>query len=136
MTDSIEAFAEDSRPMTDGMSEMTDKDYIRAAVDLIGWFFTFVGEHECVSSPVSTPDGESPITFIGATTEQHVLDAIAAELVRQVDSTDYGITFDGEMCEVSVWGSEKFTPIVKSSSYGPDRTMNTIKVVVDSGVLL
>ncbi len=106
---------------------MNNQGYIRKAVELADGFSIL--NDDVVGELVDHIEGlmslDSPL----------VADGLAAQLVRQVDTTDYGITFDGDMGKVSVWGSTGFTPSVKSSSYGPDRTMNTIKVIVDSDVL-
>lgn len=111
---------------------MNDQDYIRKAVELAdGW--THDG---CEVSLWIT----SPETFGGFWVEnQCLVDALAAQLVRQVDArwTDgYRFASDDEMRSV-VYGPKfkAFKGYVNSIEQGPDRTMNTIKVIIDSGVL-
>lgn len=94
-------------------------DYIRKAVELV-------------------PD-EWPWDFFKAnpdqTMDQPLKDALAAQLVRQVEApTDHFVE------QMTGWtavreGSTYLTVGDKAASYGPDRTMNTIKAIVDSGVL-
>lgn len=117
-------------------SEMTD--YIRKAVDLAdGWQTTRLGDQSIVvfvphPEPKPKPHGE--LLRIGLLTDPHVKDALAAQLVRQVDAN--------ELFEVSI--RRNFTSTVayeddfwvnKSISESPDRTMNTIHAIVDSKVL-
>jgi hypothetical protein len=61
---------------------------------------------------------------------QPSLDALAAQLVRQVDALDRGYvqTFPQRV----VVGQP---PASAHERFGDDRTMNTIKAIVDSGVL-
>ena len=62
-------------------------------------------------------------------------DALAAQLVRQVDALDSKFIFVNGLGDVSIH-SNKFD-IDPNPFYakGDDRTMNTIKAIVDSGVL-
>ena len=64
---------------------------------------------------------------------QWVLDALAAQLVRQVDALDtHGFLSDESLASgVYHCGSGSNCTIADS----PDRTLNTIKAIVDSGVL-
>lgn len=60
-------------------------------------------------------------------------DALAAQLVRQVDAL-------GDKCHYEVFTNAADTTIkhqlgMMAASFGKDRTMNTIKAIVDSGVL-
>ena len=98
-------------------------DYIRKAVELV--------------DSDRYPWDYYKMTNVDPPHEQFMLDALAAQLVRQVDATDYGIIFNTDNeCKTAVWGSRGYTPYVISSSFGPDRTLNTIKAIVDSGVLV
>ena len=68
-----------------------------------------------------------------------MLDALAAQLVRQVDALEvYGLWVTDE--GVTVWSESEDTPYGPARTFaaqieGDDRTMNTIKAIVDSGVL-
>jgi len=110
---------------------MDDRDYIRKAVELADGFDCY---DDGLGLVITYAAWQANIN--NSAYNKAILDALAAQLVRQVDETDYGITFDGtDQPETIVWGSHLFTPIVKSCSFGPDRTMNTIKAIVDSKVL-
>ena len=105
-------------------------DYIKRAVELAdGWEYEQDDiEPECIY--LSAADGtywhldeESiPLTEL----PRILLDALAAQLVRQVDASDY--TFSSNVDRGASVGLIKHID-------GPDRTMNTIKAIVDSGVL-
>jgi hypothetical protein len=100
---------------------MNDQDYIKAAVELAdGW--------DMVGPQII---GEGAITL--TRTNQMILDALAAHLVRQVDATHYLFESrnDGEAIVCNCDGSGKIT----KASEPYDRTRNTIKAIVDSGVL-
>lgn len=111
---------------------MNDNDYIKVAVELAdGWRATAGG---CQS-----PSGrycwiEDP--------DQETVDALAAQLVRQVDALP--IDADGnepamvelDHGEVRVYNFDIPPPAANVTAVcGPDRTLNTIKAIVDSGVL-
>lgn len=100
-------------------------DYIKKAVELAeGWGFP----SESQFLPGSPPIAESPSGYMGAIeATPELLDALAAQLVRQVDAL-------GDLKLVVSDDAAYFTNI-KIISIGPDRTMNTIKAIVDSGVL-
>ena len=85
--------------------------YIRKAVELAdGWDYYADDDHD-----------------------QGWLDMLAAQLVRQVDALD-GFNFvSGQDCYSYVWRA--CDDKAEMASYGPDRTMNTIKAIVASGVL-
>ena len=72
---------------------MTDEEYIRAAVEYAKGWSAYIPGISGSANPEPQP-----------LDEQAVLDALAAQLVRQ---------------------------IVRDTQYGPDRTMNTIKACVD-----
>jgi len=92
-------------------------DYVKKAVELAdGWRLDGNG----VWPPRPLPGAP----FQEATKVQVTLDALAAQLVRQVDATVYS-------CQVGRGMAQCYNSIQQ----GPDRTMNTIKAIVDSGVL-
>ncbi len=104
-------------------------DYIRKAVELADGF-------DIVTEKDGTLRIDTPL-FAGYPCPvphppQMVLDALAAQLVRQVDALDF---------PVMVIASRDATSIVEpdetfySPSQNEGRTMNTIKAIVDSGVL-
>ncbi len=103
---------------------MTDSDYIRAAVELAeGW--TAEPSRICVNNAVF---------YIDLADGQWVIDALAAQLVRQVDAAPKIHFESGGVGQVNVWReSEPWNR--RTHAEGPDRTMNTIKAIVDSGVL-
>lgn len=108
---------------------MTDKEYIRKAVELADDFlfkpyhdngFRFLLPNE--------PDGHYNELIRGFDNlPQWYLDALAAQLVRQVDA----LAPKAQRPFIS-WES---TSISGLGMIGPDRTMNTIKAIIDSGVL-
>ncbi len=114
---------------------MDDQDTIRKAVELAdGWTSGTVG--------ITLPsDGirlyDHPITG-PMSLEQFWLDALAAQLVRQVDALnpDYLFTCD-EDHDAYVYDvtHDKADLDHITEGTGGDRTMNTIKAIVDSKVL-
>ena len=101
---------------------MTDEEYIRKAVEFID-------------------AGQYPRDH-----HNQELDVLAAQLVREVDALpDTGPSKDDG--EIVVWIEKGATDIIERSTVGvnwckellsvrgPNRTMNTIKAIVDSGVL-
>ena len=98
---------------------MTDQDYIRKAVELAdGW--------DSADEQVDCPLGcafRFPLQVV-------VLDAIASQLVRQVDATDYWVEATSHFVDVRGIGISR-----KWRHESDDRTMNTIKAIVDSEVL-
>ena len=104
---------------------MSDQDYIRKAVELAdGW--------EPFNSVAVKCRGDVMWTNLNDEDEtaQVTLDALAAQLVRQVVGVD-GIEVIVQHGEAALWAFDSML----GSSKGPDRTMNTIKAIVDSGVL-
>lgn len=116
---------------------MNDKDYIKAAVELAdGWddnglYTPFDGWRDC---------GDDRFNL-----SQPEIDALAMQLVRQVDalSPHFNIHHikwtEGKLDErTELHGLSSpimsFTELLTRVD-GPDRTMNIIKAVVDSGVL-
>ena len=108
---------------------MTDEEYIRKAVELAdGWEWCDGGfEDDNIIESLSGYRGS-----IIATPE--LKDALAAQLVRQVDALE---THRVESHAASVMVYETHYPVNHAIAvrHGPDRTMNTIKAIVDSGVL-
>ena len=110
---------------------MSDQDYIRKAVELAdGWGDLELG---FLSVRLSGPPETTPKRY------RRLLDALAAQLVRQVDAlegTQVAITRSGCVCAGI---AEQIGRRIERKHYaeitGPDRTMNTIKAIVDSGVL-
>jgi len=106
-------------------------DYIKAAVALAdGWFLETHGTNPS-SNYIRSLSGYR--TTIGSADE--IIDALAAALVRQVDALGYHyavVTFSDHSC-VEYWegGTSEFVGFEE----GKDRTMNTLKCIVDSGVL-
>ncbi len=114
---------------------MNDQGYIRKAVELADGFDYYEQSRQIVLTY-----GPSEYDFISTFTEdldRWFLDALAAQLVRQVDAID-SISLDnkgGEFPEIIVWNFRPGKNRMAASQRGPDRTMNTIKAIVDSGVL-
>lgn len=104
---------------------MNNQDYIRAGVELADGF-QLADEGVFFSLPYGgfvPPVKNCP---------QQYLDALAAQLVRQVD-TVAGIEFDVTSRSSSMWSpvEDEFG----NCKIGDDRTMNTIKAIVNSRVL-
>jgi len=110
--------------------------YIKAAVELADGF----GYDDCKIHDwdyVRLPDDSTAMHDLGGpwfrTTYHPALDALAAQLVRQVDALDRFsiIIYEEETLIGDVMRIENI-----ARGYSPDdRTMNTIKAIVDSGVL-
>ena len=98
---------------------MNDQDYIRKAVELADGF-----------APEALQISNTDDMVVGFE-EQFFLDALAAQLCRQVDALPM-IWVCAENDTSCVQHSEFGTRAVER---GPDRTMNTIKAIIDSGVL-
>ena len=106
---------------------MTDEEYIRKAVELAdGW------------SGDSIPALNLKLRW-DHPQQALYLDALAAQLVRQVDALGDIVSVDirGQSGgpEVIVWDFRPGRSRIGVNHKGPDRTMNTIKAIVDSGVL-
>ncbi len=80
---------------------------------------------------VQTPDGDilGDCVGIGDKMPQTYLDALAAQLVRQVDNL-FAHFVHIHPTRTRIYGDHG-----QNEVQGPDRTMNTIKAIVDSGVL-
>ena len=62
------------------------------------------------------------------------MDALAAQLVRRVDALS-GVQVDSKQEYVVVWDFRPDRYREAALIKGPDRTLNTIRAIVDSGVL-
>lgn len=98
-------------------------DYIRKAVELADGFRWLNRDQ------VEVPDLNNVV--LRPFEQQWFLDALAAQLVRQVDALD-DIRCDVDSRYSEVWGNGQQT---LGKHISDDRTMNTIKAIVDSGVL-
>ena len=108
-------------------------DYIKRAVELAEGF-ELQGEQETVAGTtakfVRVPVGFLSVSWSTFLERPAYLDALAAQLVRQVDALDYayfGTGGDRAACCGNGTGG--------LNRKGKDRTMNTIKAIIDSGVL-
>ena len=116
-------------------------DYIKAAVELADNF-----ELDSINAyywhDPSYGEGFDGIAVDKGKPDRWFLDSLAAQLVRQVDALDedYVVTVGNEMEPKRVvlygptfrmWRGRR----IDGDTDGPDRTMNTIKAIVDSGVL-
>lgn len=125
-------------------------EYIRKAVELAdGWSITIDDQGEMTSFyapmwlPKATIKEMSKLGVRFDKVSQQMLDALAAQLVRQVDAlSDYGVFTEPE--QTHVWETEPEPEILGGELYeggkwwhaeGPDRTPNTIKCIVESKVL-
>ena len=104
------------------------KDYIRAAVEQADNFEFRLGCYwGCGGQSFGTDN--QPQWFKAA---------LASQLVLQVDDTEYRLIVSGRFTEIMQDNFEdvkRMTSKCIASSKGPNRSMNTIKVVVDSKVL-
>lgn len=113
---------------------MNDEQYIRKAVELAGWEYddnTLTGR-SFVELPKIERESKMMLASKWLDTEDPVLlDALAAQLVRQVDAIDCDVEITcGEIAVCDPYGS-----ILERRDEVGDRTLNTIKCIVDSGVL-
>ena len=111
---------------------MSDQDYIRKAVELTdGWRLSDDKEPLIYLTDEIESD---EISFMSWSYPNWMLDALAAQLVRQVDALEclYISTGHDAVHVIKISGC---THIGLKSVHGPDRTMNTLKAIVDSKVL-
>jgi len=105
---------------------MTDNEYIRATVELadgFSWEWTQPRKELLIRF------GTVAVNMTNTVYSPWMLDALAAQLVRQVDATDYEIRM--QSCATTVfYVGDEFWQVG-----GKGRTMNTIKAIVDSEVL-
>ncbi len=107
-------------------------DYIRKAVELAdGFSFTRPGRGQQKQSLHVDYVG----LYLSDEISDPILDALAAQLVRQVDVLAEFFVDSDRYGTAKVWRGryENMSRVAKSN--GENRTMNTIKVIVDSGVL-
>ena len=95
---------------------------------------------DVIRQAVELADGWSPHGGWGATvlqgkSNQKSLDALAAQLVRQVDALNhiFFASYQGDAFVYRIADNGETVKFTEEST--PDRTMNTIKVIVDSNVL-
>jgi len=104
------------------MNDKIDNEYIRDAVKLAdGWSFKteFIG---------CSPSGNTfSISFMA---EQEMLDALVAQLISQVDETDYRVRVSYD--ETIIYHMGELYAFHK----GDDRSMNSLKAILDSRVLV
>ena len=94
----------------------TDEEYIRKAVELAdNWLVFKPGQ-------VTTLNG---LVLDLVDPDIEMLDALAAQLVRQVDGDLHSVCVRTDHSVVERWEYGK--PIMESYAEGSDRTMNTIK---------
>ena len=115
--------------MTNEAIKLTDEEYIRKGVELVSDDFCL---HENTGAIFFHGVPTYPINPVN--TPEWFRDALAAQLARQVDATE----------RFAVWAFPAGVEVVEDSdnwvgrvsySEGDNRTMNTIKAIVDSGVL-
>ena len=122
---------------------MTDEDYIRQAVELAdGWVSELVGRGASIDrydeGEETILPKDSGVWWNLSGMPQFVIDALAAQLVRQVDALPVGKFPDDAPTDIyilngstDIWHKKR----LHAQAKGPDRTMNNIKAIVDSGVL-
>lgn len=108
---------------------------LRKAVELAdGWDYHPNGQH---TAYMSGPDGID--VEVDEVFPQTTLDALAAQLTRQVDALDSDEIFvDSNKFETTVFLTSGICDCDDGkyvSIEGPDRTANTIEAIVNSGVL-
>ncbi len=111
------------------------EDYISAAAELVGWLVdsnTLTGRN-FIELPQMSRETDLGISAHWRDFEDPVAkDALAAQLVRQVDVIEWPnnvfLTLERKRCYCN-------NNAGSGESRGHDRTMNTIKAIVDAGVL-
>ena len=111
---------------------MDDSQYIFKAVELADAFVPIGPEQWSITGADNFSIAQSSITD---GPEKWFLDALAAQLVRQVDALGANVRVSKD--KTTIFPSVKADPYWQNITKlkGPDRTMNTIKAIVDSGVL-
>ena len=118
------------------MSQSNQDALIRKAVELAdGWLWATYSDSDLCELELANgaywyDDADSPIT--PDQMPRTLLDALAAQLVRQVDALSYEIISSEGHC--GVYDQDGQDILIEVMEYY-DRTMNTIKAIVDSGVL-
>lgn len=111
-------------------------DYIRKAVELVGWKWDdSASGYDYVKPPVVSR-GLVKEYWLRAD-DPIILDALAAQLVRQVDALpDYHFVSESYgRAAVIQYRNGTFVPHVITEHTAADRTLNSIKAIVDSKVL-
>jgi len=107
---------------------MNDQDCIKAAAELADGAWTLAKDGR-----IFTPNGRH---YESDRLPQYLQDALAAQLVRQVDALDELSVITESGCSIVHDVSRRDGYGVGTANHeGLDRTMNTIKAIVDSGVL-
>ena len=101
-----------------------DKDYIREGIELADGWSRGAGN--------LVWNGQHPFELNGPMREM-VLDSVAAQLARQVDAVDRYI-LDDDRGYTDVLDDYCRGSLIAQAT-GPSRTENTIKAIIDSGVL-
>jgi len=107
---------------------MNNIDYIRKAVELADEWWKKRDPSEVYMPGCSTFDPLSDIS-------QQTLDALAAQLVRKVDAIDGCEVICDPYCIKVFVAYKKGAKIAKGTEHRFDRTMNTLKSIVDSKIL-
>ena len=122
------------------MSQSNQDALIRKAVELAdGWCWSTYSdsdlcELEQADGAYWYDDADSPIT--PDQMPRLLLDALAAQLVRQVDASLAEIDVDVARGECFVYLGDFYSGLNNiAKAFGPDRTMNTLRAIVDTGVL-
>ena len=108
---------------------------IRKAAELAGWLEV---DEEGPYLQIPAQPFSAYLDEIKAPCYEYLLDALAAQLVRQVDALDgysFESSFDGLTWIISNDLEFRSSGSVLVEIEGPDRTMNTIKAIVESGAL-
>ena len=106
---------------------MTDEEIIRRGVELAdGWRLLSRGQ-------IETPVFNAIAILINM--DQLFLDALAAQLTRQVDALDNGFFIDITKHGADLYFGDALSEELVAGIAGPDRTMNTLRAIVESGVL-
>ena len=106
-------------------------DYIRKAVELADGFGFMPGDPGCFY--VQEPWDE--LSAVIEEPDQWLLDALAAQLVRQVDALDYPVMVIASKDCTSIVEPDQTYMNTAQVDKNEGRTLNTIKAIVDSGVL-
>lgn len=105
---------------------MTDQDYIEKAARLAdGWGLELDNDGEYLVGP--------DMGWHQDCISQGAKDALAAQLVRQVDAlrNPHVGVITSDLGSITIWCNRQ----ILAASINEDRTMNTIKAIIDSGVL-
>ena len=104
------------------MGDRTDEQIVNRAVELADGWCLHPRYNDC--AVLNTHRGEVYLE------DQYILDALAAQLVRQVDK-EFEASWSITGKYVHLFGPKGQIITIE----GPDRTMNTLRAIVESGVL-